>query len=265
MDHALLNARNPGPWTGDGNNTYLLAGRVPTLIDAGVGHADHLDEIASRLGAATLARVVVTHAHIDHASGAPALAARWPGAAFEKLPWPERDGRWPVAWRALADGGEIDAGDGRLLVVHTPGHSPDHIALLDAGSGTLFAGDLVVAGSSVVIPAGRGGDLAAYLRSLERVLALGPRRLLPAHGPAIDDPAKVIRGYLEHRRAREEQILDALARGPARPEELVAFIYRGLRPELREAAAGSVVAHLIKLRDEGRAAEEAAGCWRRLP
>jgi glyoxylase-like metal-dependent hydrolase (beta-lactamase superfamily II) len=203
----------------------------------------------------------VTHAHSDHASGAPALAARWPRAAFEKLPWPERDTRWPVPWHELADGNELDAGDVRLRVVHTPGHSPDHVSLYEPESRTLFCGDLVVAGSTVVIPAGRGGDLAAYLQSLDRVLALGPDRLLPAHGRAIHDPARVVAGYIAHRRMREEQIVASVGRGSATLESLVSEIYPGLRPELREAALGSVLAHLIKLRDEGRAVENPGGHW----
>ncbi|MGH9314497.1 MAG: MBL fold metallo-hydrolase [Vicinamibacterales bacterium] len=265
--HFVLNARNPGPWTGDGNHTFLLPGRVPALIDAGVGHAAHLDEIGARLaeaardGSALLARVIVTHAHSDHASGAPAIAARWPGAAFEKMPWPERDGRWLVDWKALADDDVVDAGDVRLRVIHTPGHAPDHLSFFEEESRTLFCGDLVVSGATVVIPAGRGGDLAAYLRSLERVIALEPRRLLPAHGSPIDEPATVLREYVAHRRMREQQIVDLLTLGPATAESLVEQMYRGLRPELREGAVGSVLAHLIKLRDEARAAD-VEGRWR---
>jgi glyoxylase-like metal-dependent hydrolase (beta-lactamase superfamily II) len=264
--HFVINARNPGPWTGGGNNTFLLPGRVPALIDAGVGDAAHIDEIEARLadadsGGGPLGCVIVTHAHSDHISGVPALAARWPGVVFDKMPWPGRDERWSVQWRALADDELIDAGDGRLRVVHTPGHAPDHISLFDEESRTLFSGDLVVSGSTVVIPGGRGGDLAAYLRSLERVIALEPRRLLPAHGPAIEEPVSVLREYLAHRRLREGQILELLDSGPATPESLVERMYRGLRPELRDAALGSVLAHLLKLRDEGRALEN-EGYWR---
>jgi glyoxylase-like metal-dependent hydrolase (beta-lactamase superfamily II) len=238
-----------------------LPGRTPALVDAGVGDPSHVDAIDAALGGIDLKRVIVTHAHSDHASGAPALASRWPRAAFEKVPWPEQDVKWPVSWLPLADGDELEAGDGRLRVVHTPGHSPDHIALFEPDSRTLLCGDLVVAGSTVVIPGGRGGDLAAYLRSLARVLALEPDRLLPAHGPAVEEPARLIEGYIAHRRMREEQIVASLADGPATADSLVAEIYPSLRPELREAAVGSVLAHLIKLRDEGRAAEGADGRW----
>jgi glyoxylase-like metal-dependent hydrolase (beta-lactamase superfamily II) len=262
MEAHAINARNPGPWTGSGNATYFLPGRVPTLIDAGIGDPAHIDEIAALAGDSGLARVVVTHAHSDHVSGAPAIAARWPRASFEKFPWPERDTRWPIRWRALADDDLVPSGDRRLRVVHTPGHAPDHISLFDEEDGALFCGDLVVAGSTVVIPAERGGDLRAYLRSIERVLALRPMRLLPAHGPVIDEPERILRRYLEHRRAREAQIVAALEQGAARPEDLVSSIYSGLRDELHDAARESVLAHLIKLRDDGRAEQVADGVWR---
>lgn len=262
VQYLSINARNPGPWTGAGNNTFALPGRVPTLIDAGVGDEAHLREVEAALAdGARLVRVIVTHAHSDHIAGVTALAARWPDASFAKMTWPDRDARWPVSWTPLRDTELVDAGDIQLRVIHTPGHAPDHLSLFDEESRTLFCGDLVVAGSTVVIPAGRGGDLAAYLQSLERVMALEPRLLLPAHGPAIEDPARVFREYLHHRRLREAQIVKLLGRGPTTTESLVAEIYRGLTPELHEAALGSVLAHLIKLRDEGRAAEQ-DGYWR---
>jgi glyoxylase-like metal-dependent hydrolase (beta-lactamase superfamily II) len=264
--HITIHARNPGPWTGPGNNTFLLPGRVPTLIDAGVGEPEHLRDIEARVAGSdhpqrALARVIVTHAHSDHINGVTAIAARWPDASFEKMAWPGRDDRWPVQWKALQDADVVDAGDGRLRVIHTPGHAPDHIALFDDESRTLFCGDLVVSGSTVVIPAGRGGDLAAYLESIRRVLALEPRLLLPAHGPAIEDPASILQEYLDHRRFRETQIVNLLQRAPATATMLAEHMYPGLRPELREAALGSVLAHLIKLRDEGRA-EENEDYWR---
>lgn len=261
MHFVLLPAFNPGPYTGAGNNTYLIPGREPTLIDAGAGDPRHLDALAGALAGAPLARVLVTHAHSDHASGAPAIAARWPGAAFAKMPWPARDDRYPVPWQPLSDGDRVPAGDGELTVVHTPGHAPDHLCFFDEGGRTLFAADLVVAGGTVVIPATSGGRLADYLASLRRILALEPVRLLPAHGPAIDDPARTIREYLEHRQRREEQVLAALAAGGDTPERIVERVYEQLAADLIGAARESVLAHLVKLEDEGRVARE-GGRWR---
>ena len=114
--------------------------------------------------------------------------------------------------------------------------------------GTIFTGDLVVQGSSVMIHWSRGGDLGQYLASLERLLALEPRRLLPAHGPAIDDPRAVLTGYLEHRRQRERQVVDALRAGHATVQAIAESIYDGLDPALMAAAQENVRAHLEKLK-----------------
>ena len=148
-----LFAHNPRAWTGAGNHTYLLQTSRPTLIDAGEGVPAHLDALAAATADRALAQVLVTHAHPDHAAGVTAIAARWPGAGFAKLPWPEADGRYDVPWRWLRDGELVDAGGIGLLVLHTPGHSPDHVCLFEPDSGVLFGGDLVVNGGTVVIPA----------------------------------------------------------------------------------------------------------------
>lgn len=238
--------------TGTGNWTYFLSGRHPLLIDAGVGHAAHLDAIAS-VRAEGPAHVIVTHAHGDHASGAPAIGDRWTDASFSKFPWPGRDDRYPVSWRPLADGDVVPAGDDELVVVHTPGHAPDHIALWHAPTRTLFSADLVTVGTTVVILATHGGRLADYLASLQRVIALAPARLLPAHGDAIDDPLPLLQRYLSHRAEREAQVVAGLRDGVRTIDGLVAVIYQGLNPALVPMARESVLAHLMKLEEEGRA------------
>jgi ribonuclease/clavin/mitogillin len=245
-----LHARNPGPYTGDGNWTYLIPGARPVLIDAGVGQPEHLDAIAAGASGG-LADVVVTHAHSDHAAGAPALQSRWPSARFSKLPWPERDTE--VVWTPMADGDTVMTGAGPLEVLHTPGHSPDHIALWHAESRTVFVGDLMQLGTTVFIPASAGGNLVDYLASLNRLLQLAPVRAWPAHGPVIEDPLALIHYYLDHRRQREEQVLAALADGLATVEAITDRIYTNLAPALTPMARESVLAHLVKLEEERRA------------
>jgi glyoxylase-like metal-dependent hydrolase (beta-lactamase superfamily II) len=246
-------AGNPGPLTGGGNWTYLVTGRVPTIIDAGVGLAAHVEAIAAVLDGVgqRLQQIVVTHDHRDHSSGTAVLLARWPEARCLKWRGDPQEG----PWIALQDGETIDAGDGRLVVVHTPGHAPDHICLWHEPSRTLFGGDLLVEDGTVVVPGGRGGNLRQYLASLNRVAALEPLVVLPAHGEVISAPAALIEQYGAHRAVRERQVVAAIAAGADSVAAIVDRVYPDLTLERRAAAAETVVAHLDKLREEERVVE----------
>jgi glyoxylase-like metal-dependent hydrolase (beta-lactamase superfamily II) len=141
-----------------------------------------------------------------------------------------------------------------VRAIHTPGHSPDHLCFADGGD--VFCADLIRSGGTIVIPASRGGDLTQYLASLQRVRNLRPTRLLPGHGPIIDDPTKAIDEYVRHRAIREAQIARALADGHDTPERIVSVLYEALPPLLVQAAIESVLAHLIKLRGDGKARQD---------
>jgi glyoxylase-like metal-dependent hydrolase (beta-lactamase superfamily II) len=249
----VVHAFNPSPMTGDGNNTWLIPGHVPTLIDAGTGEPQHLEALERALNGGRLAQVLVTHSHVDHASGAAAIANRMPHVRFLKMPWPEHDAQWRVRWEPLQDGDSVAAGDSVLTAVHTPGHSPDHLCFWHAESRQLFCGDLAWKGSTVVIPPTYGGDIGAYLESLERVIRLDPAVMLPAHGEIIDRPVELLREYIEHRMMREQQVLAALRIGIEEPTAMVARIYPSLAAPLVPVARESVLAHLLKLEREGKA------------
>jgi glyoxylase-like metal-dependent hydrolase (beta-lactamase superfamily II) len=240
----LVPAGNASAWTGPtGNNTWLLRGRVPTLIDAGIGAADHIGAVDRALHGTPLLLVLITHSHVDHLSGWPTVNARWPGARVRIYP-------------GLRHGERVAAGDAELRVLHTPGHSPDHCCFFDDRSGDLFCGDLARLGGTVVIPATRGGSLAHYLDSLRLVAGLKPKRLLPGHGPIVDDPGGLIERYLKHRADRDEQIVRAVSGGRGTPSEIVREVYPDLATGLGPAAEETVLAHLIKLRDEGRVRQD---------
>ena len=236
MTPILIPAGNPSEWTGPtGNNTWLLNGREPALVDAGTGEPSHLEALERALGGSPLIRVLITHWHPDHVKGLPALKDRWPRLIV------------------IESAGEpVPAGDGVVEILATPGHSPDHLCFFDREAGDLYCGDLMRMGGTIVIPARKGGDLREYLASLQRVRDLGPRRLLPGHGPIVDDPIALIDKYIAHRAAREQQILQAMLDGARTVDEIVRRVYPALPASLSAAAADSVRAHLAKLRDEGR-------------
>jgi glyoxylase-like metal-dependent hydrolase (beta-lactamase superfamily II) len=261
----VLEADNPGPMTGSGNHTYLLVSDdgEAILVDAGVGEPRHLASLDRELRAhaAHLSHVLVTHAHIDHVAGAPSIAGRHPEAVFAKYPWPAEDDHVRLNWRPLADGDTILFGNEQVRVLHTPGHSPDHVAFWHEQTRTCLVGDLVIEGGSVTVPASRGGDMARYLASLERLLSLRPDSILPAHGPQIRNPAAALAGHLEHRAMRERQVVEALRKGYTSVPSIAENIYHGLDRRLMAAALDTVRAHLDKLVREGQAVEEKDG-WR---
>lgn len=242
----LIAAGNPGPMTGSGNNTWLIDGAEPALIDAGVGTTEHVDAIARALDGRTLARVLVTHGHADHASGAPALMQRWPAVEIWKLP-PCPDGRW----KGLTAGQSIQAGGRSLQVIYTPGHALDHACFWDGDSRELYAGDMLTRGTTVMIPGGRGGGMRAYMESLEAIARLSPVRVFPGHGQVIENPLELIAEYLAHRRMREAQVRECLAAGLEDPGAVVAHLYPDLPAALARAAAATIEAHIEKIRDEG--------------
>jgi glyoxylase-like metal-dependent hydrolase (beta-lactamase superfamily II) len=188
----------------------------------------------------------VTHGHADHASGIPALRARWPSLVV--CAWDDLE---PSRTHRLAEGDVLPAGDAALTVVHTPGHAADHVCFWDSAREALYAGDMLVLGSTVMIPAGRGGHLGQYLESLERLARLGPARVYPGHGPIITEPGKLIADYIGHREARERQVIAAIAAGHRTAADIARVIYGELPEGIRGAAELTIAAHLEKLREEG--------------
>lgn len=228
-------------------NTWLIDGAEPALIDAGLRVPDEIDDLARRLAGRSLTRLLITHSHPDHVSAVDAVRARWPDVIACKWAAEEAPG-----WQRLTGGEEITAGDRSVIVVHTPGHAPDHVCFWDRDSRSLYTGDMLIHGTTVMVPAGRGGHLRSYLASLERLAALNPGRAFPGHGPVIDDPRALIAEYLDHRRMREQQVLACLAEGLQTADQIVARVYPDLAAGLRLPARLTVEAHLEKLREDGR-------------
>ncbi|HEX6262618.1 MAG TPA: MBL fold metallo-hydrolase [Actinomycetota bacterium] len=237
-------APNPGPFTLEGTNTWIVGERPSLVIDPGPDDAGHLLTVADE--AEPLEAILLTHRHPDHAPGAGRLSAAT-GAPVYALR-PEGDER-PIRHNQVLEMGGL-----AVRAIHTPGHTSDHLVFLLDSDGAMFTGDTILGrGTSVVDPP--DGDMAAYVRSLGELLALRPRVIYPGHGPVVFDATGRIEAYLSHREQREAQVLEALSEGRSSPEEMVPGIYGGDVPEaMFPHAARSVLAHLLKLEREGRAA-----------
>ena len=236
-DVELVRAGNPGPFTLEGSNSWLV-GRDPCwVVDPGPDLADHLDRLAGAAQArGGVGGVVLTHGHGDHADGLPGLL--------------DRVGAVPVG-AARAGTGLLGDGDrtGPFLVVATPGHAPDSLSFLAGGA--LFTGDAVLGRGSVFI-APDPGAMSGYLEALERMIDLEASVLCPGHGPVVTDPQAKLAEYRDHRLDREERLVAALEDGLRTPDELLDRVWDDAPPELRGAALLTLVAHLDRLGELGR-------------
>jgi len=240
-------APNPGVETLEGTNTWIVGEDPAIVIDPGPDDPAHIGEVAREAG--PVAAVLLTHDHPDHAPGAAAFAA--------KVEAPLRAFRMAGADR-LRDRQVVRTDGLELTVLHTPGHTSDHVAFLESTTSGLFTGDTVLGrGTSFIDPP--DGDLAQYLRSLRRLLDLGPRTIYPGHGPVVLDARAKLQEYLTHREEREQQVLAAIGQGRSTIGQMVESIYAEYPIEVHTLAARSVLAHLLKLEAEGRVARTGGG------
>jgi glyoxylase-like metal-dependent hydrolase (beta-lactamase superfamily II) len=226
----LVVAPNPSPMTLDGTNTWVVEGWV---VDPGPADAAHLERVAAT--AAPVRGVVLTHSHLDHSEGAAEL------------------GLDPIL---PTEGEQV----GPFATIATPGHSADSVCLLHER--VLFSGDTVLGEGSVFVAPGEG-SLAAYLGSLEKLLALELDAICPGHGPVVHDPGAKLREYRDHRLEREAKVIAALDAGARTRDELLARAWSdvdfSVSAMLRAAGEATLAAHLEKLADEGRLPDDLPG------
>ncbi len=290
-------AENPNPFTFTGTGVYIIGRGDVAVIDPGPDLDTHLDAVEAALEPdERVSRLLITHTHTDHTAGVGSMQSRTdapthgfgphgtiPEAdALDRISFDEYFTRqekeeFEKAWAGLPDelkregpdadfvpdvvvrDGEVIAGKGWTIdVVHTPGHTSNHVCYGLREESLLFTGDHVMGwATSVISPP--DGDLFDYMASLEKLLSRDDVRYWPTHGPAIDNPHDHVRSFIEHRRGRERQIVDRLAGGPTTIKDLVPGMYHDVDKRLWRAAANSVLSHLLALQRAGRVTSSGGG------
>lgn len=267
-------ADNPSKFTYRGTGTYIIGDGDVVVIDPGPQLDSHRDALAAALAGERVRAILVTHCHADHSPLSRWLAAETGAPTFAYGPHPRPDPELEpepddpdgetvieestdfdfVPDHAVAHGDRLDVLPGVTIeAVHTPGHTSNHTcwAIELDGKRVLFSGDHVMGWSTTVVSP-PDGDMATYLRSLQLVIDRADDVLWPTHGPARDDVVEYVTALVEHRRAREQAVLEAVRSGRETIPEIVALLYADVREELHKPAGRSVWAHLVQLVAEGR-------------
>jgi len=257
-------APNPSAFTYTGTETYLVGTHELAVIDPGPDLPDHLAALVQAIDGRPVRAILCTHTHRDHSPAAAPLKALTGAPIVGCAPLtlddagPRADAAFDIDYApdcVLADGERISGPDWTLEAVATPGHTSNHLCYALHEAQALFTGDHVMGWSTTVV-APPDGDMAAFMASLDRLMHRHDTVYYPAHGPAIENPRRFVRGLAGHRRQREGQILRLLREDVGDIPAMVSRMYVGLDPRLIGAAGRSVLAHLIDLETRGLARED---------
>ena len=254
-------ARNASPFSYTGTQTYIVGHGDVAVIDPGPLGDDpaHVGALAGILADERVAAIMCTHTHRDHSPAAAPLAKATGGPVIGCAPLvieddgPRSDASFDRTYapdRVLADGDQVTGSGWTLTAVHTPGHTSNHLCFALAEEKALFSGDHIMGWSTTVVSP-PDGDMADYMRSLALLIDRDDAIYYPAHGPAVENPQRLARGMMLHRKQRENQILKLLGDGTHAIPAMVAVMYKSIDKRLHPAAGRSVLAHLYDLAERG--------------
>jgi glyoxylase-like metal-dependent hydrolase (beta-lactamase superfamily II) len=288
-------AQNPSKFTYHGTGTYIVgASDDVAVIDPGPLLDSHRDALTAALAGRTVTAILITHCHADHSplaswlrdtTGAPTIGF----GPHPRLDDPDADDPMTEPEDEPASepqsGGETSGDDGPAVIeestdydfvpdvfvgdgevaatgtgwtlhaLHTPGHTSNHLCFAMPHEQALFTGDHIMGWSTTVIGP-PDGDMRSYFDSLRKVQARADQVFWPTHGAPVTDTKPFLRAFVDHRLEREAQVLAAVRSGQTSIRQMVEVLYAGVRKELHKPAARSVLAHLIKLVDDGEVVVE---------
>ena len=255
-----LLAPNPSPFTYTGTETYIVGRGQVAVIDPGPALDEHLAAILAATEGERVTAILCTHTHRDHSPGSRALQAATGAPIIGCAPLtleddgPRADAAFDPDYRPdriLEDGDTVSGPGWTLEAMATPGHTSNHLCFALRETKALFSGDHIMGWSTTVVSP-PDGDMADYMRSLDKCIGRDDRIYYPAHGDPVTEPQRFVRAVATHRRQRERQILDLLEQESQPIPAMVASMYRGIDPRLHGAAGRSVLAHLIDLEARDR-------------
>jgi len=261
-------AKNASPFTFKGTGTFVIGRGKVAVIDPGPDLAEHVEALLNALRGETVTHILITHTHMDHSPAAAAVkqatgartygfGPHGSGRADHGIGGTTEEGgdRNFVPDVVLREGAMVEGPGWHVGAIETPGHTSNHLCFHLAEENTLFSGDHVMGWSTSVI-APPDGDMAAYMRSLEKLLGREDALYRPTHGAEIRAPRPYVASFIAHRNERSDAILARLAAGDDTIAAIVRAVYVGLDPRLVAAAGRSVLAHLVALIEEGRVAAD---------
>jgi glyoxylase-like metal-dependent hydrolase (beta-lactamase superfamily II) len=262
-------ANNPGPFTYTGTGIYIIGSGEVAVIDPGPNMPGHLDVLLNTLKGERVSHIFVTHGHMDHSPMARPLA-EITGARIYACGLPVKPSESEVRMEAgddLSFSPDVPVEDGQrfsgpgwtIEVVATPGHTSHHMAYALLEENALFTGDHIMGWSTTVISP-PDGDMTDYYASLEKVRDRDFTTLWPTHGPPVRDVRPFVQAYIDHRRAREAQIVEQLRAGRNTIRAMVPVMYADVDKKLHPAACHSVLAHMMHLVRIGRVECAGAPC-----
>ncbi len=248
-----ITANNGGVFTGNGTNTYMIGHEDITLVDPGPNSPEHIDRILLE-GGDKIKRILVTHTHTDHSPAALPISKKLNIPMFGRLV--DRESQWEdetfTPDNVLSHGDIISTDEYSLETIHTPGHASNHLCFYLKDNKCLLTGDHIMDGSTVVI-APPDGNMTEYIDSLRLLENYDIDYFAPGHGNFMQEPDKTIQSIIRHRLSRESKVLRCVEKQKnSNLDELLLLVYDDVPEVLHPIAKMSLLAHLIKLEDEGK-------------